>query len=81
MSLSVIFQLLFNLSNAAFVGLGKSEYRALSTGIQAIIKSALQIGLVVAGLGVTGTLIGHTASFLVAFLFVLPVLMRILSFK
>lgn len=65
-SLSVIFQVLFTTTNSAFVGLDKSQYSALSSNAQAIVKTVLQVLLVVLGFGLTGALVGYVAGFVIA---------------
>lgn len=65
-SISIIFQVIFTTGNSAFVGLDKSEYSALSSNVQAIVKTVLQVALVLLGFSLTGALIGYVAGFVVA---------------
>jgi O-antigen/teichoic acid export membrane protein len=65
-SISILFQAIFTTATSAFVGLDRSEYNALSTNIQAISKTTVSIALVLLGFSVTGAIIGHTVSFVVA---------------
>ncbi|MEM2147133.1 MAG: oligosaccharide flippase family protein [Candidatus Bathyarchaeia archaeon] len=61
-STSILFQVLLTTTAAAFVGMDKAEYSALSTTIQAIAKTIISIILVLLGFAVTGAIIGHVAS-------------------
>ncbi|MEM4704336.1 MAG: oligosaccharide flippase family protein, partial [Candidatus Bathyarchaeia archaeon] len=63
---SVLFQTIFTTANSAFVGLGKTEFNALTINIQAIAKAAVSIGLVLLGFSVAGAVTGYVASFFVA---------------
>jgi O-antigen/teichoic acid export membrane protein len=65
-SVSLVFQVIFSTSVAAFVGLDKSEYHALATNVQAITKTVLQIGFVLLGFGITGALIGYVGGYVIA---------------
>jgi O-antigen/teichoic acid export membrane protein len=65
-SVSIIFQIVVNTVNAGFVGLGQSEYYALTSNVQAIFRTVCQIALVVLGFGITGALIGYISGFVVA---------------
>ena len=64
-SITILFQTLFTIANAAFVGLDKTEYNALATNIQAFAKTLIQILLVLSGFAVTGAIMGHVASYVV----------------
>lgn len=78
-SASLLFQVLFTTATSAFVGIDKSEYSAIATNVQAIAKTTISVGLVVAGLGVAGAVWGYTASFVIggaAGGLILAVLMR-----
>ncbi|MCW4044521.1 MAG: oligosaccharide flippase family protein [Candidatus Bathyarchaeota archaeon] len=65
-SILVIFQVIYTTANSAFVGIDKSEYSALTTNIQAIAKTILQITLVILGFSLTGALIGTIGGFAIA---------------
>jgi O-antigen/teichoic acid export membrane protein len=65
-SLSILFQVIFTTASAAFVGLDRTEYSALTTNIQALAKTIIQIALVLLGLGVAGAVIGHAVSYVAA---------------
>lgn len=65
-SIAVLLQTLFTTSTNAFVGLDKSEYSALTTNIQAVAKTIIQIILVLLGFSVVGALIGHLAGYVLA---------------
>lgn len=60
-SLAVIFQVVFTTANGAFVGLDRSEYNALTTNVQAVSKTVLQVLFVLASFSIPGVLIGHIA--------------------
>lgn len=65
-STSIIFQVISSTASSAFIGLNRMEYNALVTDIQASVKAAISILLVILGFGVTGALIGYVASLLIA---------------
>jgi O-antigen/teichoic acid export membrane protein len=58
-SLAIVFQVVFGTVNSAFVGLDKSEYNALTTNVQAIAKTVLQILFVLLSFTIPAVLIGH----------------------
>ncbi len=68
-SVSVLFQVIFTTVNSAFVGLDRSEYTALSTNVQAVTKTVLQIVLVLLGFSVAGALVGYVGGFVVGSIF------------
>ncbi|MEM2111045.1 MAG: oligosaccharide flippase family protein [Candidatus Bathyarchaeia archaeon] len=65
-STAIIFQVLFTSVESAFVGLDKTEYTALATNINAFIKVAVTISLLLIGLGVTGAILGYVVGYAVA---------------
>jgi O-antigen/teichoic acid export membrane protein len=65
-SLAVIFQVIFTTTNSAFVGLDKAQYSALSTSIQAIMKTIFQVSLLFFSFSLTGVIMGYVGGFLVA---------------
>ena len=65
-STSIIFQVISTTASSAFIGLDRMEYSALVTGVQASVKAAISILLVILGFGVAGALVGSVASFLIA---------------
>ena len=65
-SVSIIFQVIFTTANSAFVGLDKTEYNALTTNIQATVKTVLSVALVLFGFSVTGAIIGHVGGYVIA---------------
>lgn len=65
-SMAVLFQVMFSTANAAFIGLDKTEYHAVTTNISALVKAAISIPLVLLGFSVVGAIIGHVASYAVA---------------
>lgn len=64
-SISIIFQVIFQASTSAFVGLDRAEYDALSTTTQAMVKTMISVALVFLGFGVAGAIIGYVAGFVV----------------
>ncbi|MGD0329214.1 MAG: flippase [Nitrososphaeria archaeon] len=65
-SLLIIFQTIFNSLGSAFMGLDKMEGTALTSFIQATVKTALSPLLILLGLGIFGALTGHVLSYIVA---------------
>ncbi|MCW4005733.1 MAG: flippase [Candidatus Bathyarchaeota archaeon] len=65
-ALSLIFQAIYTTLNGAFIGLDKSEYNALTSNTQAIVRTVSQLSLVVLGFGIMGALIGYIAGFAIA---------------
>jgi len=80
-STGILFQVIFITATSAFVGLDRAEYNAVSTNIQSISKTIIQIALILLGLGVTGAVIGHVASFAVGAAVGLSILFVILRGK
>ena len=62
-SIAIIFQILFTTTNAAFVGMDKTEYNALTTNLQAIAKTVLQVSFVLVTLSLTGVFIGYVGGY------------------
>ena len=65
-SLAIVFQAVYGTVNAAFVGLDRSEYNALTTNVQAVTKTVLQVSFVLVSISMTGVLIGYVGGFAVA---------------
>jgi O-antigen/teichoic acid export membrane protein len=65
-SFSILFQVIFATASAAFVGLDKTEYSALTTNIQSVAKTVISMVLVLLGLGIVGALVGHVISYVAA---------------
>lgn len=65
-SLAVVFQAVYGTVNAAFVGLDRSEYNALTTNVQAISKTVLQVSFVIISISMSGVLIGYVGGFAIA---------------
>ncbi len=65
-SLSIIFQSIFNTAGAVFIGLNHAGYSAITTTIQALVKTTLSSLLVLLGFGVIGAIIGFVMSFVIA---------------
>lgn len=65
-AISVLFQAIFTTITSAFVGLDKTEYNALASNVQAIAKAATSLSLVLLGCGVIGAITGHVASYALA---------------
>lgn len=64
-STGILFQVIFMTTTSAFVGLDRTEYNAVATNVQSLSKTIIQVALILLGLGVTGAIIGHVASFVV----------------
>jgi O-antigen/teichoic acid export membrane protein len=73
-SVSILFQAVATSANAAFIGMDKTEYSALTTNVMAIAKTVSSIGLVLLGFGVAGAAMGFTGGYIVATTIALPVL-------
>lgn len=65
-SLLIIFQTIFNTLGSSFMGLDKMEGTALTSFIQATVKTALSPLLILLGLGIFGALTGHVLGYIVA---------------
>jgi len=65
-SIAIIFQAIYTTISAAFVGVDRTEYNALTATIQAVIKAVAAPALVIIGLSIAGALMGSVLSFLVA---------------
>jgi O-antigen/teichoic acid export membrane protein len=65
-SISILFQVIYTTAMAAFVGLDKTEYNALTSNIQATIKTVTSITLVLLGFSIAGAVIGYVAGYVVA---------------
>lgn len=62
-SIFIPFQVVFTTVTSAFVGLDKTEYQAIATNVQAIVKTVLSIALILAGFSLTGAIVGHVSSY------------------
>lgn len=65
-SIVIVFQAIYTTIGAAFVGVDRTEYNALTATIQAVVKAVAAPVLVIIGLSIAGALIGSVLSFLVA---------------
>lgn len=65
-SLLILFQSLFNVLSAIFVGLDKMENNAVIMIIRAIAKLFLSAVLLLIGLSVSGAVVGHVSCYIVA---------------
>jgi O-antigen/teichoic acid export membrane protein len=65
-SLSIVFQVVYGVSNAAFVGLDRAEYSAVATNVQALAKTVLQVTFVLVSFTMAGVLVGYVGGFVVA---------------
>lgn len=77
-SFSVLFQVIFTSATSTFVGFDKTEYEAITTNIQAILKIILQTMLILVGLAITGAIIGHVVSYFFAGIIGLLLLIKVL---
>jgi len=80
-STSILFQVLFTTASSAFVGLDKTEYTALTTNINAIAKTIIQITLVLIGFSIAGAIIGHVTGYVAAAITSIAILLLILRPK
>lgn len=65
-STAILFQATFATVASAFVGLDKAQYNALATNIQALAKALISITLVLMGFSLSGAVLGHSVSYVVA---------------
>lgn len=65
-STSIVFQAIFTVTTAAFVGLDKTEYNAITVSAEATAKAVISIALVMLGFGLEGAIIGYVASYVIA---------------
>jgi O-antigen/teichoic acid export membrane protein len=65
-SASIVFQAVFTTVTSAFIGLDRAEYNALTTTIQAISKTTISVTLILLGFSLTGAVMGHVASLIIA---------------
>ncbi len=66
MSVVILFQAIYSTAVSAFISIDKSEYSALTSILDAVIKSAVSIILVLIGLNLTGAIAGNIIGFLIA---------------
>jgi O-antigen/teichoic acid export membrane protein len=77
-SVSILFQVIFTTATSAFVGLDKTEYRAITTNTQAIAKAIASITLILAGFSIIGAVTGYTLGYAASAFIALPLLYLIL---
>ena len=77
-SISILFQVISTTATSAFVGLDKTEYKAIITNTQAVAKAIGSVALILAGLSIVGAVVGYTLSYIVSGLMSLPLLWLIL---
>lgn len=65
-SVSIGFQTISTIAAAAFVGLDKTEYNALTSNIEAISKTIISVTLVLFGFSVAGAVLGSTAGYVIS---------------
>jgi len=65
-SIAIVFQAILLSTSAVFVGLDRTEYRAVVANVQAITKTVMAPLLIVAGFSVVGAITGFTISCLAA---------------
>lgn len=66
MALVVLFQAIYSTAVSAFISIDKSEYSALTQCIDAIIKTALSIVLILLGLNLFGAVAANVVGFVIA---------------
>lgn len=65
-SIIIFFQTIFNYLGEAFSGLDRMEGNALILNVEAVAKTFISPILIVLGLGVTGAILGHVTSYMIA---------------
>lgn len=65
-SISIIFQTISSTLSFGYIGLGRTEFSALTMNIQAISKGLISTVLVIFGFSIVGALIGFTSGFVIA---------------
>jgi len=65
-SLLIIFQTIFNSLGSSFMGLDKMEGTALTSFVQAIVKTGISPLLIFLGFGIFGALTGHVLGYIIA---------------
>lgn len=65
-SITILASGLVTASTASFIGMDRMELNSLVLVVQAVFKTIIMIGLVVIGLGVSGTVLGHTIAMIIA---------------
>jgi O-antigen/teichoic acid export membrane protein len=65
-SLLILFQTLFNVLSAAFIGLDRMKVSALVMTIRAFARSSLSPLLIIVGLGIFGALLGQVVCYVIA---------------
>ena len=65
-SLAIIFESIFNTTGAIFVGLDHTGYSAITTSIQALVRTTLSSLLVLLGFGVIGAITGLVMGYVIA---------------
>ena len=65
-SASIVFQAVFTTVTSAFIGLDRAEYNAFTTTIHAISKTTISVTLILLGFSLTGAVMGHVASLIIA---------------
>ena len=77
-SISIIFYMASSVAAAAYLGLDKTQYSALTTNIQSISKAVISVGLVLLGFSVAGAVLGHVAGHIIGAVVALSILLLIL---
>jgi O-antigen/teichoic acid export membrane protein len=81
-SVSILFQAVATSANAAFLGLDRTEYSALTNNVMAATKTASSVALVLMGFGIAGASIGFAAGYIVASILALAILFfKLLNFR
>jgi len=77
-SITIIFYMTSSVAAAAYLGLDKTQYSALTTNIQSISKAVISISLVILGFNVAGAVLGHVAGHIIGAVVALSILLLIL---
>ncbi|MEM3700073.1 MAG: flippase [Candidatus Bathyarchaeia archaeon] len=73
---TVLFQAIFTAITSAFVGLDKAEYNAMASNLQAFSKAIISLTLVILGFGIVGAVTGYVASYAIAAIPSLAILIK-----
>jgi len=77
-SIALIFEVVAQSANSAYLGLDKTQYTALTKNVQAISKAIVSITLVLLGFRVAGAVLGHVAGWVIGGVIGLSILLFLL---
>ena len=73
-SFTIFGSALFKTANSTFIGYEKMKYQSISLIIQSTLKAIISVTLVWANFGVSGAILGHTISYIIAGIFAITLL-------